>query len=319
VATANPEGGTISVLLNDGGGSLSRIWTYPVLADPVHVVAGDLDGDGYADLVVGQPEQYYYDRVGANYLTQRAGIMRNLGDGQMSTATEIEPGSCLCVTHLGRANNDSALDIFTGNQVLVNDGHAGFSPGSTTGDEYCMWTPTVDDFNGDGLVDLAGISPFQDAVVVLLNQDGTGYSAGDRYAFAGSHYAGSVAAGDFDGDGDRDLAAGVSSLVIYPNLGNGLFGSPESFWAVCLDTLESGDVDGDGDVDLIGGCSYTAFGVVAYLNDGTGAFAERITFVPELGERIDAVRLADLDGNGRLDLLAGGSFGLAVALNPMEQ
>jgi len=72
-----------------------------------------------------------------------------------------------------------------------------------------------------------------------------------------------------------------------------------------------GDIDGDGDIDLIAAGDFDR--VRVFLNDGNGRFVDATTgrlSTPGLTDN-HAVTLADIDGDGDLDLLVGNEDGLA--------
>lgn len=116
----------------------------------------------------------------------------------------------------------------------------------------------------------------------------------------------SICAGDFDGDGDHDLAvAGDSSagIVILANDGNGGMTTLRRVSATAeIERLISVDIDGDGDRDLIT-ANGDANSVSVFLNDGTARFGAPIN-VGGLGQRVIAVTATDFDRDGRLDLAA---------------
>jgi hypothetical protein len=122
-----------------------------------------------------------------------------------------------------------------------------------------------------------------------------------------------LAMGDVDGDGDLDLvtgnAGGVAAgewNVISLNSGAGAFPVSYSFGIGPDDTtaLALGDVDGDGDLDVAVG-NHDQINVV-YLNDGADNPYD--TIAHPFGTGSDSTRdiaLADMDGDGHLDLVAG--------------
>jgi hypothetical protein len=125
----------------------------------------------------------------------------------------------------------------------------------------------------------------------------------------------SAAWGDFDGDGDLDLAltglttAGVPTTVVYRNDGGTFTLVPGSFLGVFGGTVTWADYDGDGDLDLLvtGTTGTTAGSPVVtrlYRNDA-GVF----TSVPHPFQNayLGPVAWGDYDGDGKLDVLICGA------------
>jgi hypothetical protein len=125
-----------------------------------------------------------------------------------------------------------------------------------------------------------------------------------------------VAAGDFNGDGNGDFAVAVSvvdvspvrtGVLVYLSTGSGTFGSPQLYTlaGVYPECLEVGDVTGDGIADLVV-CHSTGDtrggGLISVLPGGAGgAFgSERTINVGSLPAR--AV-VADVDGDNAVDVL----------------
>ena len=123
----------------------------------------------------------------------------------------------------------------------------------------------VADFNGDGRQDLAEAnyrsdrqagetsSAPGDVGVLLGNGDGT-FGPLDVYAPPEIH-PNSVVAGDFDGDGNQDLAAGngdAADFILLRGNGDGSFQTAvhHDQWGG-LDPLLAGDFDRDGRQDLV--------------------------------------------------------------------
>jgi FG-GAP-like repeat/Bacterial Ig domain len=127
------------------------------------------------------------------------------------------------------------------------------------------------DFNHDGKLDLVteGNTTSTQALY-LMEGDGTGNFAAPKtiYTFAANTGMGDLRIGDFDGDGNADLAMGVSSnctqggcaqmdlYVLYGN-GAGVFSSYHVYTAAYTLSLSTGDVNSDGRTDIFG---YTGAG-----------------------------------------------------------
>jgi len=123
------------------------------------------------------------------------------------------------------------------------------------------------DFDGDGRTDLVIFREDADKVVrlFLLRSDGNRFSAASEPVWSGSTFRLShlkAVAGDFDGDGDDDLAAyqglvdGQVRLWTFRS-DRGAFAAPVSHWdsgaggpGVAGANLVAGDFDGDGDDDV---------------------------------------------------------------------
>ncbi len=126
-----------------------------------------------------------------------------------------------------------------------------------------------------------------------------------------------IVAADFNGDGRPDVATialGHDSLSVYLGNGDGTFRSHVDF-ATGRDArgITAGDFNGDGKIDLAV-AHFTLSSAVAVdvsLGRGDGTFGAATTY--SIGpEGIGAIRSADLNGDGRLDLVVAKSTALSV-------
>ena len=114
-----------------------------------------------------------------------------------------------------------------------------------------------------------------------------------------------MASGDFDSDGDVDLATTGNTLQIVINDGDGVLGVGAAYplLAPFARELEAVDLDGDGDLDLAN--TATSNTVHVRFNLGGGVFAAPAFLT--VGFNPHELEAGDLDGDGDVDLVAGGS------------
>lgn len=248
----------------------------------------------------------------------------------------------------GDFNGDGLPDAAAANfgtdnfELLFNNGGGMLVPGGRYKAGDSPSSIKAADLNGDGLLDLAGgdgigialligrgDGTFQSATQLLLDQTINAFPL-------------SAAAADFNGDGAIDLAASamgwkldflagtasnMDNVGVLLNDGTGRFSLASTIVFDSpypqLGEITAGDVNGDGLPDLI--VAQSSGQLVVLLNQGGGAFAN--AFSVPVGENhvVSDLELADLDGDGRLDLLVadngdwldptGGSGGLVIFRN----
>ena len=167
---------------------------------------------------------------------------------------------------------------------------------------------TVGDVNGDGKTDIVVANYSTNNVGVLLgNGNGTFQP---QVTFAAVSKPRTPVLGDVNGDGKPDIIVanqGSNSIGVLLGNGNGTF-QPEQTFATGYAPLSVtlGDVNGDGKPDIAvayRGASSNKVGVL--LGNGDGTFQAQQTFFTGGGPA--SVRLGDVNGDGKLDLVVPNS------------
>ncbi|MEW6249842.1 MAG: VCBS repeat-containing protein [Planctomycetota bacterium] len=187
----------------------------------------------------------------------------------------------------------------------------------TTGNWKC--DPLLEDINRDGQVDLVAFARLGDGPHVWLRAPGGGWrDASAGLTFERGSCGGGLAAADVNMDGRTDLVVAdhCHGISVFLQSAAGLWKAatrdypprleprqPEQQPGIGVESVAVGDVNGDKLPDLITGSS-DASGLAVYYGDGSGGnWAPQKTDLPDTSF-VNRVRLADLNGDGRLDLAA---------------
>ena len=311
--------GSLRLLRNDGVGRFADVTAThlpptTVDVDVVSLAAGDVDGDGDADIVVGV-------ELGDGLL------YRNLGNGRFAAPTVLPGavGSTVTAIQLVDLDRDADLDLVLGRSsfagptdlVLVNDGAGNFTdetaarhPGSAPQPTYALATGDVD---GDGDDDLLVAHGF--GGVLLYHNDGTGRFVAPSVSLLLPPQTDARALGlaDLDRDGDPDLLVGnrlQQNRWLRNHRGRFDDVTPAQMPLDADATAGFGiaDFDRDGDLDVF--VANTGSQNRLYVNDGRGRLVELASSgVPTALDETSCVVVGDFDRDGDADVVFGNRSG----------
>jgi len=234
---------------------------------------GDIDGDADLDYVTAG----YFDDIvqglntgggGFSYGAYVGGVTANPVDLELHDVT----GDGLLDIVAASTTSDE-IRVYTGNGAGSFAAPSSFTTAQSTSGQS-PWSVAVADVTGDGLMDVMTANRDSNDVSLLTNAGGGIYMPPiiiPATFFAGVAETSSVRLGDFDGDGELDLATSNrlrDTVSIVFGFGGGSFSAPQEFMVGSEpNQLAVGDFDGDGldDVATVDGADGT---VTVLLSQG---------------------------------------------------
>jgi hypothetical protein len=259
IVVANGNGtGFITVLLNSGTGTFPTYTQYSINGISAGLAVGDFNKDGNLDIVATNGSQ------------STISVLLGNGTGAFPSFATYPTGSSPYGVTVGDFNGDGWPDIAVANEssgtvsILINkaDGTGTFLPkvDYAAAGGGAPLTLAAGSFRGNGIIDLAVAtnSAFGGIEVLLGKGDGTFQTA---VPYDTLNNANGVVVGDFNNDGNLDMAVSIASagsafgfVTIFPGLGNGTFGPEVTLTSAPLPYgIVAADFNGDGGLDLATG------------------------------------------------------------------
>ena len=257
---------------------------------------GDFDGSGYPDIVS---------------LPRTTAAMEVLHDPAVSSAAPVwQPWSYLGPAAAIDVNGDGVTDlvfevpfgrivpaVLGANATFQALPYAFFPLPDTSLDSI-----VAGDFDGDGKPDVAMANTH--AVSVLLNRGGGRFAAPPELGVPRV-----LRARDLNHDGIPDLITAGNPIVWFGNA-DGTYRPGTAARPAAGNLMEVADLNGDGNDDLVVVATNPTGGIAGQLwillGDGSGSFTTK-----DLGAfayRPTSLSVVDVDGDGKLDIVAGNSF-----------
>ncbi len=289
------------------GSFTQQFFATPVQSPPSwSICAGDLDNDGFNDLLFGNGTSVSFVKYNQSIASYFETVMPVSIFSQRSTMADID--------------NDGHLDAFVCHDIgqsipFRNDGTGGMVPDYTLintidlpGNYAAIWT----DFDNDRDIDLyiskclGGAAPGNIARTNLLyqnNGDGTYSEIATAAGLADNSQSWSTVFEDFDNDGDFDafIVNHDNQNLLFRNIGNGTFTDVTASSGIDANDLgawenAAADFNNDGFIDI-----FSELDKELYLGNGD------LTFTAQ-DAPITPGAIGDFNNDGFLDVLTNGLF-----------
>lgn len=310
----------------EGSGDLALLVPAPGSPIPCSagaLAAGDVNGDGCADLVVG----------GAKSLKVFFGSATRAWPRDPDVSLEMTAsGSEILLADL---NHDGKQDVVLADHnsyavtVLLGGGNGRFeaSPGSPfvarEGSQPHTHGLAVADWNADGHADIVTANN-SDGDVSLLLGDGQGkFARAPRSPFPCGPSPYPIATADINGDGYPDVLIPnaahsdppVKTLTLLLGNGRGELAAAPNSPVMCEANLwyvATGDLNGDRRPDVVATHIEGKSGATVLLNNGQGKLAPAASSPLQLGHGAWGAQIADMNRDGKADLVVAADEAIRV-------
>lgn len=303
----------VQTMLGNGDGTLRGGFNYSFVSggaagSPIKIISADFNNDGRPDIAISD---------GANRIT----VLANSDNFNFSIVTPANPVPDFALDMVATdINHDGNQDI-----ILIGFGTISVLPGNGNGTFQAPLSQTipfngfraiaVGDFNNDGQLDIAFTGADQTFTTIgflLGNGDGTFQPLEPQNILTAGELPTAIAVGDFNGDGNLDLAvanggngATNSSVTIFLGNGHAQFtpvAQQPTVGVFPRGMISAIDLNHDGILDLVVGNSGNGGpgSISVLLGNGDGTFKPAASLPLEASAF--AITVNDFDGDGFADI-----------------
>jgi polysaccharide export outer membrane protein len=336
IISGSVDPGRIMISYGESHGRFSGPQQLEAEGDVRSIAVADVNEDGLPDIIYSVQRQSSGIRVHLNQFKRQWKSVK--GPTEINRYEGLRAADLNGDGHIDIAAANATSELQGGIQVFWGLGNGSWAPGPSPTVTGVFMDVVVADFNGDGILDLAGSGwGTHGALRIWLGSGGGGWTSLDPVC-AGSFYA--LNAADVNKDGRLDLVAGSYKTGVRMWEGDGRGGfyertgiamaRPEgatgagagresqgatprelSFWQAL-----AVDLDADGWLDIVAG-SLDHQGIYAWLNQAGNGWKPFGQGLPQSGN-FYGLAAADLNADGRPELCAAHWGEGAVILNDLS-
>ncbi|MDH4036413.1 MAG: C25 family cysteine peptidase [Candidatus Krumholzibacteria bacterium] len=280
---------------------------------------GDIDGDGYPEIIVGNDKLYAWHGNG-DEVRDGDGLPATFGIFSTQGTDFIGPAALASID--GTPGLDIVAPAYTSRQVFIFNGNGDVLPGWPQATiDFVRASISLGDVDGDGALEVVAVD--QDAYLYVWHTDGSELMDGDSNPLTNGVFKRlpdtnqwqyqAVSLADLDGD-DREeiiIATQDMKLYVFNEDGSNLNGWPRTLPNHAGGGVVVGDIDDNGDLELVVTVRGTGETYALHHNNTllwTRWLPHNLFFNP-------TPALADITGDGKLEVIVPSSNGKLYAIN----
>lgn len=279
-------------------------------AKVVEPVDFDLDGD--LDLLscgIGADQIMYHENKGGSPLTWSTYVISTAADNPL-TVFPADLDNDGDPDLLSASFMDNKIAWYENRSIHRGQRFAGLQTVINAGPTNGPWAVRIADLDLDGAPDLVSAFPYTDSIQWHQNMPGDPNPWITRDVSIAAPSVRSVAVGDINADGHPDIVAATeadNSVSVHYSSGAAIPTFTRSVVYPFLSgarAAEIADLDGDGDLD-IASCARAGDQVAWHENLGGSPPMWNTHFITSAADGAEAIAIADIDRDGRPDLVTG--------------